>query len=176
LKLIEIRIGRLALFPLTDKQLRLYLADPELLERELGFPVSRSIISKPVRRAIGKKLTEMSEAAVADHLWYTYWLIVVDEGSAGSFGAGLAGFKGMPDSRGLVEIGYGIDQAYRNKGYVTEAVQALIEWAFDRQLELSAVTAQTEKSNIASGRVLEKVGMHVYSETDETLCWKIDKK
>ncbi len=65
--------------------------------------------------------------------WITYWLIrVPPEG----FGAGLIGFKGLPDQNGVVEVGYGIDPEFRNFGYTTEALGGLIQWAFDDPLLL----------------------------------------
>jgi ribosomal-protein-alanine N-acetyltransferase len=52
-----------------------------------------------------------------------------------------------------VEIGYGIDPAYRNRGYMTEAVRGLIDWAF-RDPRCRSITApNTERSNIASNHV-----------------------
>ena len=69
---------------------------------------------------------------------------------------------------------YGTDPAYQNRGYTTEAVQALIAWAFD-QPECTSIVADTQKSNLASVRILEKVGMNVYRETDDALYWRINK-
>ena len=43
------------------------------------------------------------------------------------------------------------------QGYATEAVHALLEWAFDT-LDLNRVQAETDTRNLASARVLEKVG------------------
>ena len=86
------------------------------------------------------------------HPWFTYWLIVVE---SISFGAGLVGYKGLPDHKGAVEIGYGIDPGYQNHGYTTEAAQALIRWAF-HQPNCGAVTAHAVQ-NPASDRVLEEI-------------------
>jgi RimJ/RimL family protein N-acetyltransferase len=72
-------------------------------------------------------------------------------------------------------MGYGIDPSFRNKGYTTETVRALMAWAFANENYLSVV-ADTQKSNVASGRVLEKAGMHVYGETEEALLWRIESK
>jgi ribosomal-protein-alanine N-acetyltransferase len=172
---LEIHTERLTLIALTAGQLGLYLADPQQLERELGFPISRPIVTDPVRRAIGMKLSKMAEAEERDHPWYTYWLIVV--AVAGEpFGAGMAGFKGCPDSDGEVEIGYGIDPDCRDRGYTTEAAQALIAWAFQDPRCVAVIAPDTLKTNVASNRVLEKVGMRIYVETDEALFWRIDRE
>lgn len=57
-----------------------------------------------------------------------------------------------------VGIGYGAARAYWGKGYVSEATRAIIDWAF-QQPSIYRVYATTDVENIASRRVLEKVGM-----------------
>jgi RimJ/RimL family protein N-acetyltransferase len=168
----EIQTERLNLIALTPDQLRLILDAPERLEQELGLPISRTNVTAPVRRAIGLKLDRMSELPAERHPWYTYWLIVV---SSGPYGAGLAGFKGEPDQDGTVEIGYGIDPDYRDRGYTTEAARALIAWAFEHPACRAIIAPETRKDNPASNRVLAKLGMYVYAETGETLSWRIEK-
>ncbi|HEY2138200.1 MAG TPA: GNAT family N-acetyltransferase [Xanthobacteraceae bacterium] len=54
-------------------------------------------------------------------------------------------------------IGYWLGQAYRGKGYATEAVHALIDHAFD-DLEHEALQSSARVTNPASRRVLEKCG------------------
>ena len=128
-----IRTSRLALQSLTVAQLQAYLDDPHALEQELGFPISRGVFTEIVRGAVEKKIVRMKAANVLDHAWFTYWLLVVSTGEPGSqsnFGAGLLGFKGLPDPNGEAEIGYGIDPKYQGQGFTTEGVQALIAWAF----------------------------------------------
>lgn len=99
---------------------------------------------------------------MAEHPWQTYWLIVLrDE----NIGVGLVGFKGKPDAAGEVEIGYGIDPVYQGKGYMTEAVGALVKWAFAHQ-ECKAITAhEVRVDNYPSQKVLVKNG---FIETNET--------
>ena len=57
-----------------------------------------------------------------------------------------------------VGIGYGAARAHWGKGYVTEAARAIIDWAF-HQPSIYRVYATTDVENIASRRVMEKVGM-----------------
>lgn len=168
---IKLHTKRLTLLALAPGQLRLLLSDPQKLESQLGCQLSRSIITKTVRRATGVKLSRMNKIPEVDHVWYTYWLLVIDIKDDEPFGAGLIGFKGGPDGNRVLEIGYGIDEKVRGKGYTTEGVQALIAWAFEQPVGLRGISAQTRRSNFASGRVLEKVGMTVYADSDDTLYW-----
>jgi ribosomal-protein-alanine N-acetyltransferase len=168
-----LRTERLDLLPLSSAQLKLYLENPDALERELGIPLSRSNVTERVRGAVRMKLAKMDAEAPARHPWLTYWLMIV---RAAPFGAGLAGFKGFPDAAGEAEIGYGIDPLYQNQGYMTEAVRRLIVWAFEEPA-CSAVTAKSVlKSNAASRRVAEKSGMSVYEETDIDLSYRLERK
>lgn len=54
-------------------------------------------------------------------------------------------------------LGYCLDDAAWGRGYATEAVGALLAWAFDA-LPLHRVQAETDTRNAASARVLEKLG------------------
>jgi RimJ/RimL family protein N-acetyltransferase len=57
-----------------------------------------------------------------------------------------------------VGMGYVLARRHWGRGYATEATRALIEWAF-QQSSIYRVYATTDVENIASRRVLEKVGM-----------------
>ncbi len=68
---------------------------------------------------------------------------------------------GMIDPRiegSKVGIGYVAARTYWGKGYVPEATRSIIEWAF-QQRSIYRVYATTDVENVASQRVLEKVGL-----------------
>jgi ribosomal-protein-alanine N-acetyltransferase len=69
---------------------------------------------------------------------------------------GTAGFKGAPKD-GRVELGYGIVEEYRNRGFATETTRALVDWGFDRE-DVVEIAAETMPELGASIRVLEKCG------------------
>lgn len=79
---------------------------------------------------------------------------------------GGAGFHGPPDEHGAVTVGYGIVPSARGHGYATAALTALVELA--RTQGAAVVLADTELTNPASMRVLEKVGLRPVGE-DERL-------
>lgn len=74
-------------------------------------------------------------------------------------------FKGLSED-GIAEIGYGIAEDYQGCGYATEAVSALVDWAF-KQPGTMCVMAETEEANIASQKVLNKAGFIPTGETGE---------
>ncbi len=72
-----------------------------------------------------------------------------------------------PPSEGSVEFGYGVVASRRGRGYAPEAARALVAYA----LTLPAVTtvyADVERANPASLRVLEKAGLHRWSDDGTT--------
>ena len=69
---------------------------------------------------------------------------------------GNAGFKGNPKD-GLVEIGYSILEVHQRHGYRTEAVRALLGWAFQSRA-VEKVVADTLPGLTPSIRLMEKSG------------------
>lgn len=57
-----------------------------------------------------------------------------------------------------VGIGYVIGRAYWGRGYVPEAVRAVVDWALN-QPSIYRICADCDVENTASTRVMEKVGM-----------------
>lgn len=161
---------RLQLIPLNVNQLELALQNIEALETSLNLVIMRSWMTDRVQRAIGMKIDKMQQEDTSQHNWLTYWLIVIKEENVG---AGMLGFKGFPDESGSTEIGYGIDEAYQGKGYMHEAVRALIDWAFTQHFCM--VITATEVENPASRRLLERLGAQLVRASDQSTSWEIRK-
>lgn len=70
---------------------------------------------------------------------------------------GSAGFHNYSTRHKIGDIGYWIDEDYRNRGIVTEVVKMLIEYGF-RDLNLHSITIHTNELNIASKSIPEKLG------------------
>jgi RimJ/RimL family protein N-acetyltransferase len=95
-------------------------------------------------------------------------LYVIVEKSSGLSVGGI-GFKGSPDERGEVEIGYGVCASFQGRGVASEAVLAMCDIA---RRGARVVIAETERANIASQRVLEKCGFRTDDEEDELIRWR----
>lgn len=164
-----IETERLHIFPLTIAQLELYLNGKDELEQLLGLtPFGRTVAPQVKDRVTKITLPKMREAMDDDYLFHTFWL-VVDKLSK-TIVAEL-GFKGPPFDGGRVEIGYGTMPAMQNKGYMTEAVKGILQWAKERK-DVSVVLVETKVSNHASIRVVEKNGFEQISKQREYLYWK----
>jgi len=83
---------------------------------------------------------------------------------------GDIGFKGKPVD-GVVEVGYGISTDEQNKGYATEAVEALVNWAFQTG-KVNKIVAECLKTNEASIRVLEKLFMNKVEQDEHMVYWE----
>lgn len=105
------------------------------------------------------------------HLGWGVWFVIEKETNEV---IGDIGFKGKPFLEHTVEIGYGIMPASQNKGYATEAVQALIEWAFAFE-QIQKIVAKCVHDNIPSIKVLEKVNMVQIGRTDHIIRWELKK-
>ena len=61
------------------------------------------------------------------------------------------------------ELGYWVAEEHQGQGYATEACEILIKRAFD-DLNIKQIFATFKKGNLASKRVLEKLGFEYYTE------------
>jgi RimJ/RimL family protein N-acetyltransferase len=82
--------------------------------------------------------------------------LAVDRASDGGFIGWCSLNRWNPDHRSA-SLGYCFRAEAWGHGYATEAARAVLSWAFDT-LDLNRVQAETDTRNMASARVLEKVG------------------
>lgn len=99
------------------------------------------------------------------------WMIIKQDNMAV---IGDAGFKGKPNANGEVDIGYSIIEKEQKRGYGFETAKKLTDWAFSQQ-EVKFITASCLINNIASARILEKLGMQEISRNEEMIYWRIYK-
>lgn len=142
---IKLKTRRLDIIPMEMEEIE------QLVETHTG----------ELRQAYSEMLALCREHPEA-RIWYGPWKIILRK--TGQV-IGDAGFKG-PVSHGAVELGYGLEEAYRGEGYMTEAGDALVVWAFD-QKNIYAVDAETEPDNAASQKVLKKLGFAPNGEGEE---------
>jgi len=64
---------------------------------------------------------------------------------------------------GEIKVGYLFHKKYWDKGYATEVLGALLDWAKDN-IDADYIIAYADKENEASFRVMEKCGMEYYKD------------
>ena len=97
-------------------------------------------------------LRSLGAVSSPDPVFTMYLIRRRSDGSA----VGGIGFFGPPDGTGTVEFGYGLVPSARGAGLATEAVELALQHAADNGAR--AVVADTDITNVASQRVLEKNG------------------
>jgi ribosomal-protein-alanine N-acetyltransferase len=98
------------------------------------------------------------------------WVMIEAEGNTV---VGDIGFIRPPDAAGEIEVGYSVVPSRRRRGYATEALRALVAWAFD-QPTVTAIVAGTDPENAPSQRVLRSAGFNVTEATPAEVRWRLE--
>jgi RimJ/RimL family protein N-acetyltransferase len=78
--------------------------------------------------------------------------------------AGLSVPDFLPELLPAVEVGWRLGVGHRGKGYATEAAAEALRWGFE-DLGLGEIVAIYEPENVASGRVMDRLGFAAGSAT-----------
>jgi RimJ/RimL family protein N-acetyltransferase len=98
--------------------------------------------------------------------------VIVDRSSKTVVGS--INLKGPPSTTGDVEIGWGLFENVRGRGYATEASAAVIKWA-EQQPGVSSISATIPDDNYPSQRLAQRLGLIRANETRRNLpLWKRD--
>lgn len=146
-----IETENLRLLPCELKHFEAILSDARKLENLLGVTLTDQWLDFPESMTAGRDQLQAHPEILG---WWTYLFIHAADKAL----IGVGGFAGPPTESGMVEIGYNIAPAYRNRGLATEAAQGLIDYALS-QPQIRMVDAHTLSERNASTRILEKAGM-----------------
>ncbi|OQW55032.1 MAG: hypothetical protein A4S09_17015, partial [Proteobacteria bacterium SG_bin7] len=127
----------------------------EVLSKLLNAIVPKEF-PPPLMESAMEFLANAVEKNPEKSVWWNWFCILKSAESRNTL-IGCMGFKGKPNAYGAVEVGYSILNEFQNRGYATEGVNALIEWAL--QNGATSVAAETYPENKASIRIMEKCGM-----------------
>jgi [ribosomal protein S5]-alanine N-acetyltransferase len=165
---------RLRLVPLTHELLILYKNNPVQLAKALSI----NYIEKQNDPATATDLNEAIDFWLNSTLanpekfqWFTTWEIILKQEN---ISIGGIGFAGSPNEEGKTMVGYGLDIRYHNRGYATEALQALLQWGFSHN-ELKRILSETPLQNIGSQKVLLKNGFSETHRDGQLIHWQINK-
>lgn len=165
-----INTKRLIIRPLTYNQLVKYAKCDNSLEKELNLNPNSRIISDELKEALENTIIPNVADKNKNYLFSTLWTAI---SIAENLMVGDICIYGEPNELGEIEIGYGTYNEYQNKGYMTEIVGGIIEWLKTNSL-VKSVIASTEKSNVASFKVLQKNGFVKSDEDATSIYWKLD--
>jgi [ribosomal protein S5]-alanine N-acetyltransferase len=161
-----LRTERLTLVALTPELARVALEDRAKLGRMLAARVPETWPGADFARML-PRLAQSVEAA-SPGAEPTRLIVHTADGVL----IGETGFHGPPDGSETVEVGYSIAPEYRGRGFAFEATRALIDRAFDRP-GIRRIVAACLDDNLASIKVLEKLGMRRTGSAGETLRFEL---
>ncbi len=145
---------RLRMVPATARLLSTDLEGRTALSETLGVEVPENwppdLYDRPAMQYALQQLGDPLEQG------WSFWYLNLREPEAPQL-IGMCGFKGRPDARGSVEIGYSILRQHQNRGFASEAVEGLVGWAFSHP-SVVEVSAETLPYLSQSIRVLKKCG------------------
>jgi [ribosomal protein S5]-alanine N-acetyltransferase len=165
---------RLKLIPLNIESVS--QDNREEVVKQLGLQLANMILGEQIDQQIQAAMRESLENIIRDKKngrWYDDWesILVILKKTNAIIG-GIC-YQKNPEDCNEVQIGYMIRPEHQNNGYITEALRAAIPWLF-QNLDVACLVAETIKSNLPSRRVLEKMGMTIYKETANSLCWELE--
>jgi len=156
---------RLTLVVSAPGHLLAMIEQPERFADLAGFPLGDGLREFYTGGAVSPAWVAAlrADAASPPDPW-KHGFFVVEQPSGTVIGS--AGFKGHPDSAGMVEIAYGIVPSRQGQGFATEAAGALLRFAAaDRRVRL--LRAHTLPEANASTHVLRKCGfVHIGGVVD----------
>ena len=164
-----LRTERLALVALTPELARAALEDRAKLGRILGASVPETWPGADFARMLPR--IARGSGDVSPGVGLTRLIVhAADETLVGE-----TAFHGPPDASGTVEVGYSIVPEYRGRGFAFEATRTLIDRAFDRP-GIRRIVAACLDDNLASIKVLEKLGMRRTGSKGEMLRFELRKR
>jgi RimJ/RimL family protein N-acetyltransferase len=161
-----VRTDRLNIAPLGLSAIEAILeGDSSTLERLTDATFPRPASPPPYMTGALPVVGERLRAHPDETDWWN-WLVVERETRRAM---GSVAFGGKPDADGAVLIGYAMYPEFEGHGYATEAVRAMIGWAF-QQPGVRVVRALAPVWNTPAVRVAENVGMHpVAADEDDDI-------
>lgn len=145
---LEIETARLKMRPFAfddlDDYYRQILSDPEVMKTLLA---GRALSWEEAQA----RLTYFIKHWQLHH--FGLWVIVDKQGDL----LGQCGLQFL-DNTSEIELAYAIAKSHWNRGIATEAAKAVLTYGF-ATLKLSKIVAITAPTNLASQRVMTKVGL-----------------
>jgi len=76
---------------------------------------------------------------------------------------GSAGFHNLPDENGMIEIGFGVDPAFQNKGYGKQILHGMWGWVVNEP-RVKTLRYTVSPSNLISKQIIQKLEFNLVGE------------
>lgn len=127
-------------------------------ERVWRYPFKRGWTREETHDFLNRKIDEWQ------HRGYSQWAVESKDQAELIGFLGLAPPDFLPEVMPTVEVGWRLDPEWWGRGLATEGGRAALQYAFEI-LGLREVVSIYEPENVASGRVMERLGMKRFVDT-----------
>lgn len=170
LQINRLKTERLILLPFTIQICKNIINGDFSDLNKLGFKKGKSWPDNDVIETLPKIIENLSK--VESPTGFESWMIIKNDTLEV---IGDAGFKGYNYEEENIDIGYGIIEEERRKGYAEEAVTTLINWAFSNQI-IKEITARCLTNNISSINLLKKFNFLEIKTENEMVYWSLKER
>jgi len=148
---------RLLLRPFTADDLPA-LTELHSIEAFWWYPLRRAMTPEETRAFLERRFEHATTRE------YDLWAAIEKESDALVGWAGLNAPEFLPEIMPAVEVGWRFDPAVWGRGLASEAGTAGLDYGFE-MLGLDEIVSVCERENIASARVMQRIGMRRISNT-----------
>lgn len=144
------------------------LETPRLILRKISLEDAQDIFDYAKDPEVSKYVSWEPHKSIEDSIKFIeYMLNKYEKEGYGDWGIeykenkkliGTCGFIWWDRKNYKAEIGYVLSREYWNQGLMTEAVREVIKFGFERMF-LNRIQARCKVENIASEKVMQKIGM-----------------
>jgi ribosomal-protein-alanine N-acetyltransferase len=171
---LTLETPHLLLRPHAPQEILALIERPDQFTALTGFPAAPGLREFFVSGEISPTWFEQLRMLQQPEPWILGFGVIDKESRSM---VGMAGYKGAPDTDGIVEVAYGIVPSFEGRGYATEATRALIEYAVSSGLA-RRIRAHTLPAANASTHVLKKCGFDWVGEVvdpEDGLVWRWER-
>lgn len=165
----QIETERLILIPFTLKICEEIINQDFTSLRNIGFNPAISWPDEDFMRTLPKIIYNLKK--VISPTGFENWMIIKKDSNEI---IGDVGFKGFSSISSSCDIGYGLAVEHRKKGFASEAIKAMLDWAFSVD-GIDEVTASCLIQNLDSKKLLERFHFKTIAQDDFYIYWSLRK-
>ncbi len=160
--------------PLRIDDLKQFIKSRAQFENKYNLKLSGLELNQAYKEELNEAVERTPEVwhnKSTDYLFHTLWVFIHRKQKViiGQFI-----FNGMPNRNGEVEIFFSIEKPFRQNGYATEVVQAIIDWASQEE-SFKTLLVEADLNNKAAMASLKKIGFRKTGQPDDENEEKITK-
>ncbi|MDS0524705.1 GNAT family N-acetyltransferase [Clostridium sp. SHJSY1] len=165
----NLHTNRLTLIPITLEITKSLIAGSSKEIEELGIKCDKKWPTEDTMDILPIIRNSLEESKTPTG--FETWMIV---DTVNKKVIGDIGFHGRPDKNGQVEVGFGLVEHERGKGFGVEALNSIMNWLNDQE-SVNIIKAECLIDNKPSATILKKAGFKEVNRDDELIYWELIK-